>query len=538
MIEHLATLVAGIGLFFAGMSLLTDNLKRIASRRFRQAVAGWIRNRLMGFLWGTITGALTQSMAATVFVLVSMLTTGLMTVDAALPILLGANIGTSLLVFLATLNIKVVMLFVIGVAGLAVSKVRSADRQAVFGAIFGLSMLFLGIGLIQGGAVPLVEQSWMESFLRESHASYAVAFLAGAVLTFASQSKAAISILAITLAGAAVFTVEQTVMIIYGVMLGGSVVTFVLSSGLRGRARQIATYQVAFNCVGCLILVPLFYVEVLTGTPLVMRLVADLTSDIARQMACVYFLFNVTSALALFLLRPIPRLLERMSPATREEDDARPQYIYDHAIVDTESALDLVVLEQRRLIGFFTRYFDALRREPNGGSAHGALVTLRNSFKTLSEQVHEFLDELGRTNPADATYERLNHLLNNQRLIQSIEDTLYDLATTVDATGRRSSLGELASTVVEALDTTVLTLQDVLADGDEFDKRLLRTMTGDRSDVLQRIRRAYLSEGTDLDADEKVNLLKITNLCERFFWLLGNLQMEGGMRVRAESGAQ
>ena len=204
MIVSLANVIAGLGLFFAGIWFLSENLKRATGRRFRQWVIASTRVAPMGFCVGAIAGALTQSMAVTVFILVSLMRAGLIGVRNALPLLAGANIGPSVLVFVATLETQLVMLFVIGIAGFIIG-LNPPDRfRPLIGALFGLSMLFLGIDLIQSGAVPLLEHEWAEGLLSLAQDSYLMSFFVGAILTCVSQSAPAVSILAITLADAGV----------------------------------------------------------------------------------------------------------------------------------------------------------------------------------------------------------------------------------------------------------------------------------------------------------------------------------------------
>ena len=109
MIVSLANVIAGLGLFFAGIWFLSENLKRATSRRFRQWVITSTRTAPMGFCVGAIAGALTQSMSVTVFILVGLMRAGLIGVRNALPLLVGANIGLSVLVFVATLETQLVM---------------------------------------------------------------------------------------------------------------------------------------------------------------------------------------------------------------------------------------------------------------------------------------------------------------------------------------------------------------------------------------------------------------------------------------------
>ena len=128
--EALANVVAGLGLFFVGVWILSDNLKNLAGRSFRQSVVQWTKKTTTGFALGSVLGAVAQSMAVTIFILVSLLTAGLITVRTAMPVLVGANLGTSILVFLTTLNVKLVMLYIIGISGIIMVSERFSGVKA------------------------------------------------------------------------------------------------------------------------------------------------------------------------------------------------------------------------------------------------------------------------------------------------------------------------------------------------------------------------------------------------------------------------
>ena len=91
-------MLGGLGLFFAGMWLLSENLKALAGRRFRILVTHYIPNRLAAFGWGVLAGSITQSMTALTFISASARQAGLVSTDRSFSIVLGGNIGTSLLV--------------------------------------------------------------------------------------------------------------------------------------------------------------------------------------------------------------------------------------------------------------------------------------------------------------------------------------------------------------------------------------------------------------------------------------------------------
>ena len=67
----IGSLVAGLGLFFVGLSFLTEHLKMLGGRRLRERIAAWTKQPLMGLLWGGVFIAITQSTSATTFVLVA-----------------------------------------------------------------------------------------------------------------------------------------------------------------------------------------------------------------------------------------------------------------------------------------------------------------------------------------------------------------------------------------------------------------------------------------------------------------------------------
>ena len=530
MLVSLANVVAGLGLFFAGIWILSENLKRATSRRFRHWVIDWTRTAPKGFCVGGVAGALTQSMPVTVFILVGLMRAGLIGIRNAMPLLAGANIGLSALVFVATLETQLVILFAIGIVGFAVGMNLNERIRPLIGALFGLSMLFLGIDLIQSGAVPLLEHEWAEGLLGWARDSYFTSFLVGALLTCVSQSSAAVSILAISLADAGVFGIEQTIMIIYGTNLGSSVITAFLSWNLRGQSRQIAMFQVGFNLVGCAILVPLFYLEVFGGVPLMKSLVVSLTSLADLQLAWVYLLFNATAAIPLLIaLRPVARLLERVSPPTEIEDLSKPQYIHEAAAQDPETAIDLVFRELRRELDNLPAFLSSL--EPANSHARGSHADRLAAYTMLSNQVTEFIDAVGRKAHGYGYYDRLKELYNDQHLITSTVTTLHQLTGTIQAIERDSPMKPLANNVVEKLD---LILRDTIgaAHGKTRDASgkavALDTTT---TEALHEIRNALMSNDRKLTDEARTQMFQIMNLSERFSWLLCHLPVDDFARL-------
>ncbi len=145
MLQAIATALGGLGIFFAGMYLLKENLKKLAGRRFKQLVAVWTRGRFAGLGLGVVAGGVMQSTTAVTFILASMIASGVLNVGGALPIITGANVGATFLVLLATLNIQLFVLFVLGIAGISFTFDRLSEFRTVASAVFGVGLVFFGL---------------------------------------------------------------------------------------------------------------------------------------------------------------------------------------------------------------------------------------------------------------------------------------------------------------------------------------------------------------------------------------------------------
>jgi phosphate:Na+ symporter len=523
MISLIAQAIGGLGIFFAGMYLLTENLKKLTGRRFRQAVAAWTKSLWAGILWGLGAGAVMQSTPAITFIVVSMLGSGLLSVESGLAIIIGCNVGTTLIVVIAALDIRVFILVMLGLAGLSFASERLAPVRSFFLAVFGIGLVFLGLEILQDAAAPLAAEPWMGHLMSRAGSSFVLAFLIGAVLSVVTQSTNSVALLAITLADAGVLTFDQCVMAIYGANVGSSVLTYMLSTGLRGRQRQVAMYQVSFNFVAALVMVPLFYLEVLSGIPLAVALVKSLTGDPTLQLAYIHVVFNIGGAIVLTPFVGLAgRILARRYPPPPEESEARPQYLYDQAVMEPETALDLVELEQRRLAGYLPRLLD-IARDPSK-PAGSAIASRQQTIAALEAAIDEFLDRLGEVPISHAGYERLNQVLAVSRILDGLAETLGELVRAAAEAGPSPATRRLIDNVVEGLDAVLTTVVEAMGpDGSGEDRILLRGISGDRSALMRRLREEYLASDASLGAADKMTILTVTNLTERASWLISRL---------------
>src|SRR5262249_3739904 len=189
-------IIASLGLFFSGLRLIGSNLRQAAGRRLRTIIGRLTQQRWVASLVGLLAGAFIQSSSGIVFILVSLVSSGLTTVKRALPIVTWANVGCSALVFVAVLDLRLAILYLIGVAGAGFAFERS-HKNDLLSAGFGVGLLFYGMELMKVGVEPLKAVEWFPQMLNGTGQSYMVAFAGGAAFSFITQSSTAVSIVAI-----------------------------------------------------------------------------------------------------------------------------------------------------------------------------------------------------------------------------------------------------------------------------------------------------------------------------------------------------
>ncbi len=516
-------LLAGLGLFFVGLKMLTLHLRGIASRRLREAISQWTSSSGRGSVLGLLAGALIVNVSAITLLIASFVRSGLLKTRRAYPLILWNNVGGMILLFVALLDIKVVVLYLLGLSALFFAFDKRLQPRPFLQVLFGIALLFYGIQLITESALPLQSMDWVKTFMLQAQHSYLLAFSAGALLAFVVQSSDAVSLLAITLLKTHLLTLDQTLMVVYGTHLGSSLSLWLLTLHLKGTSKQIAMLQVFFNIVGCLIFVPLFYAEIYGGFPLVKHSAMTLAASPSQEVLWVVFLFNTVTALLLLLLTPAcDRLLSSLFPVSSEEEQFKPQYLFDQALQDSETAMDLVMKEQIRLLQKIRQYVSLLQVKVKGAS-QSKMDLIHSSFASIHGAIQAFLGDLRSQNLSRKASERFSFLQNLQSLLENIEENLYQVTHTLQNSKNPETLIPLISTFTVGLDVMLSIAESVALSSAATELTSLLTLTADKSGLMSKTRSDYLSHETQLSTQDKSLLLYLTNLFERIVWSLNRM---------------
>ena len=516
-LEIAATLFAGLGLFFVGLRFISKNLSNIVGPRTRILLAKSLAGRGSTLAFGALAGAVMQSVNAVTMLLVALVSAGAIEVRRAFPIIAWANIGTSAIVLVAALNIRVLVLVILGMVGIAYyfNLDQTTRYKHAVGALLGVGMLFLGVDFIKGVGAPIqeLESATLGAAMRGG--LDVLAFAIGVLVTLASQSSTTVSIVAMALAASGVISLDNGALVVVGSGLGSALSALVLAYRMHGTAKQLMVYQALLKASGVTVLLALTVVNVAAEGALLSALLAAAAGSASLALAFVYVLLQLSSDLVMHLAHgPMNRLVERLAPLTSEEVLSQPEHLSDSALEEPEVALLLVEQEQQRLIARLPHYLDALRAD----APYSSVGALPQADLRIAHRCEQFLQHIVERHASPQALNRAILLRDRNALITSLQETLAELADAGSRPGGNALAG-LRASVVESLHMLLETLCDVVDRHDPDDIQLLLSLSEDRSDMMETFRRRAPSEPA-LDGQAQHTLITITSLFERAVWLL------------------
>jgi phosphate:Na+ symporter len=305
-------------------------------------------------------------------------------------------------------------------------------------------------------------------------------------------------------------------MLIAGVGLGSACATWFLSANFRGVPRQIAMYQAFTNCVACLLLAALLTVEQVTSAPLLMAATHAFRSTVSQRMAFTYLALNLVIAMVAIAGLPwAPRMLGRLWPPTPEQDLSRPLYIQHDSLNSPETALELVALEQLRIMKAMGRSLIELRSED---PRRAALV--HEAASALGYRVAVFLDEMMGLPIGPSLATRTIGFQRKQASLRSLEENVFLFMQALKGHLHE----ELADLLVEALATILQIATSSLESAEPMEIDILIGMTDDRSGMMEEMRNRFGMHQIE-NAGSLSAIHYATTLFERNVWLLRQLAL-------------
>lgn len=340
----LLDLMGGAALLLWGLHMVQSGIMRAYGPALRRFLSQALRNRLAAFGAGLGLTGLLQSSTATGLMTASFAAEGMVGLVPALAIMLGANVGTTLIVQVLSFNITAVapILFILGLTAFRVgarTRVRDLGRVSI-----GLGLMLLALHLLVDSLAPAESAPAARTIFAAITGDPVMCVLIAAVLTWAAHSSVAIVLLIMSLALSNFVTPVAALALVLGANLG-SAINPVFEGGHRG---DPASYRLPLgNLINRLAGVTLF----LPFLPLIADAMKTFQPDPSKTTALFHISFNVVMALAFLpLLGPLATLLTRMLPEpVRTDDPAMPRYLDENELETPSLALADAARETLRM---------------------------------------------------------------------------------------------------------------------------------------------------------------------------------------------
>lgn len=303
LIQSLIWLLAGVGIFIVGMNFMSDALEKSAGSGMKRMLGKISNNRFSGVGIGAGVTAIVQSSSATSVMVIGLVNAGVMTLMQATPIIMGANIGTTITGILVALKNDYfnMIMYLLAFLGVMMGFVKKEKLKITGMLLSGLGLIFVGLNIMSS------EQAFGSDSISNLFSNIfevvnfpLVLILIGAIFTALVQSSAAAASIVITMVGTNVMPLELALFIILGANIGTCVTALLASFGANANSKRVALIHFTFNIIGTIlftIIIWIFNDQVVN----VLESICPGSDQMSLQMRVSIFhvIFNVTTTCVL-----------------------------------------------------------------------------------------------------------------------------------------------------------------------------------------------------------------------------------------------
>jgi len=390
-VSGLLSLLGGLALFLYGMQMMSSGLEAAAGSKMKLILERLTANRFLGVLVGAGITAVIQSSSATTVMVVGFVNSGMMTLNQAVWIIMGANIGTTITGQLIALDVGALapLFAFIGVAMVVFVKMPRAHHIGQIMA--GLGVLFIGMEMMSSSMMPLRDsQAFVDLMTRFSNPLLGIAV--GALFTALIQSSSASVGILQALATSGAISFSSSVFILFGQNIGTCITAVLASIGTSRSAKRATIIHLMFNIIGTVLFTILCILFPLAD------LVASFTPDApAAQIANMHTIFNIVTTLLLLPLgNQLASLAVRILPEQPEEnrDEMHLEYLTPVQVSSKDGNLGASAIHIGQLQQELDRMLDMA--QDNIETSFDAVLSRNSSLLTKAEKMESYLDFLNK----------------------------------------------------------------------------------------------------------------------------------------------
>ncbi len=414
----------GLALFLLGIDMLSAGMEELAGKQIQVWLERMTNHPLKAALFGTAATSILQSSSLLMVTMMGLINANLLTLEQAVGVMLGQEIGTTLTGQLVAFDIGA-YLFGVVIVGYVMQEFGEEKRwQAIGKALLGVGIIFLGLETMKSGIRPLADQPSVQSWLAAMGQTPILGVIAGTFLTATVQSSSAMTGLVIALGASNAITLPGAISLILGANVGTCVTGLIASARSSTSARRASMAQVIINLSGVVLFFPFV-------TPFA-RLVSQTSDSLARQIANAHSIFNVLVSLAFYpITSPLVRICKRLIPGQERRPAAVTQYLDDKllkvpSIALTQAAKEVVCTGD--LAAQMLAWSRTALLEMDETAIQQVLDCESNRIDPLCAAIEQFLNRLLRGHLNEAERRRCFQLKNLVTDVERVADLAENIA--------------------------------------------------------------------------------------------------------------
>lgn len=320
-------LLGGLALFLYGMQMMSSGLEAAAGNKMKDILEKLTSGKIRGVLVGAGITAVIQSSSATTVMVVGFVSAGLMSLNQAVGIIMGANIGTTITGQLIALDVSALAPLITFAGVVLTVFFKSEKAQHIGGIIAGLGVLFIGMDMMSSAMEPLRDSPTFVNLV-SNFDNPVIGILVGAGFTAIIQSSSASVGILQALAMSGVIGLQQAVYVLFGQNIGTCITAVLAAIGTKTEAKRTTIIHLMFNVIGTMI-----FTLICMATPFATFMESLTPGNVAAQIANVHTAFNITTTLILLPFAGVmANIATKILPDKEEESESEYEVLHLYPI--------------------------------------------------------------------------------------------------------------------------------------------------------------------------------------------------------------
>ena len=483
-IIYVLTFLGALGLFLYGMTIMSDNLQKLAGDSLRNLLNKMTSNPFKGILTGIGMTIVMNASAATIVMAVSFVNAGLLSLAGAISIIMGANIGTTLTAWMISLlgfNFSIKD-FCLPLIALAIPLIMTKKYKAHGSFVVGFALIFYGLAIMQN-MVPDFSQPEYNNLMQTvgnmssyGYLSILLFVLIGSVVTFCIQSSTAMMAVTLVMCANGLINFEMACALCLGENIGTTITANIAAMVANRTAKRAARAHFLFNFTGVVWILILFYPVIWLVRHFTMLI--GFEDPMINQMsvpvalACFHSFFNiVNSGILVWFIPVMIKILYKLVPDTEDEEEFRLKYI-KHTIMPTgeialEPAKKEIEVFSRRVVRMFEFIPELFVLQDV--KQFSRLIDRTQKYEEITDrmevEIARYLTNVSENGLSAKATKEVESMLKIVDNLESIGDSCYQLSLTME--GKNKQHVEFSDNMTQNIESMFALVKEALSQMNE-----------------------------------------------------------------------